>query len=148
MTLLGRVWTSERDPATRRTRSDAPHVHKTRAISRGFDRERCPFGRARHPASASAAPTHPLSGLSLRSLLLDAISQLNLRASPPNMVTCTHKGCGKDFDPENNAPDSCTYHPGAPVFHEGLKSWSCCQSVNKPVLDFDEFMQIPVSVPQ
>ncbi|KAJ3526086.1 hypothetical protein NM688_g8303 [Phlebia brevispora] len=29
------------------------------------------------------------------------------------------------------------------VFHEGLKSWSCCEDVNKPVLDFDEFMKIP-----
>ncbi|KAG2020444.1 hypothetical protein CC2G_005785 [Coprinopsis cinerea AmutBmut pab1-1] len=32
---------------------------------------------------------------------------------------------------------------GAPVFHEGLKSWSCCKDVNKPVLDFEEFMAIP-----
>ena len=31
------------------------------------------------------------------------------------------------------------------VFHEGLKSWSCCDTVNKPVLEFDQFMQIPVS---
>lgn len=30
------------------------------------------------------------------------------------------------------------------VFHEGLKSWSCCADVHKPVLDFDEFMNIPV----
>ncbi|KAJ3508026.1 hypothetical protein NLJ89_g5980 [Agrocybe chaxingu] len=29
------------------------------------------------------------------------------------------------------------------VFHEGLKSWSCCQDIYKPVLDFDEFMKIP-----
>lgn len=29
------------------------------------------------------------------------------------------------------------------MFHEGLKSWSCCKDINKPVLDFDEFMQIP-----
>ncbi|TFY80718.1 hypothetical protein EWM64_g3294 [Hericium alpestre] len=29
------------------------------------------------------------------------------------------------------------------VFHEGLKSWSCCNTVNKPVLEFDEFMKIP-----
>jgi hypothetical protein len=29
------------------------------------------------------------------------------------------------------------------VFHEGLKSWSCCQDIYKPVLDFDEFMTIP-----
>jgi hypothetical protein len=30
------------------------------------------------------------------------------------------------------------------VFHEGLKSWSCCEDVNRPVLDFDSFMLIPV----
>ncbi|KAI0636793.1 chord-domain-containing protein [Trametes polyzona] len=58
------------------------------------------------------------------------------------MVRCTHKGCGQDFNPENNGPESCTYHPGAPVFHEGSKSWSCCSDVNKPVLDFDDFMKI------
>ncbi|KAG6819538.1 hypothetical protein H0H93_010924, partial [Arthromyces matolae] len=29
------------------------------------------------------------------------------------------------------------------VFHEGLKSWSCCSDVNKPVLDFEEFMKLP-----
>ncbi|EIW60059.1 chord-domain-containing protein [Trametes versicolor FP-101664 SS1] len=59
------------------------------------------------------------------------------------MVTCTHKGCGKDYSPENNGPESCTYHTGAPVFHEGSKSWSCCSDVNKPVLDFDDFLKIP-----
>lgn len=58
------------------------------------------------------------------------------------MVRCTNKGCGQDFDPQNNPAGSCIFHPGAPVFHEGLKSWSCCQDVNKPVLDFDEFMKI------
>jgi hypothetical protein len=31
------------------------------------------------------------------------------------------------------------------VFHEGLKSWSCCNEVNKPVLDFDDFLKISVS---
>jgi len=36
----------------------------------------------------------------------------------------------------------CSYHPGAPVFHEGLKSWSCCKDMNKPVMDFEEFMAI------
>lgn len=32
------------------------------------------------------------------------------------------------------------------VFHEGLKSWSCCKETNKPVLEFDEFVKIAVSV--
>lgn len=52
--------------------------------------------------------------------------------------TCTRSGCGKPSDSEG----SCTFHPGGPVFHEGLKSWSCCSDINKPVLEFDQFMGI------
>ncbi|CCL99326.1 uncharacterized protein FIBRA_01344 [Fibroporia radiculosa] len=59
------------------------------------------------------------------------------------MPCCTRRGCGKDYNVEDNASDGCTYHPGGPIFHEGLKSWSCCSDVNKPVLDFDEFMKLP-----
>ncbi|KAL5533178.1 hypothetical protein ACEPAF_4954 [Sanghuangporus sanghuang] len=60
------------------------------------------------------------------------------------MPTCTRNGCKKEFSEEENVEGACRYHPGGPVFHEGLKSWSCCQDVNKPVLDFDEFMKIEV----
>ncbi|KAJ9157695.1 Cysteine and histidine-rich domain-containing protein [Pleurostoma richardsiae] len=50
---------------------------------------------------------------------------------------CVHQGCGKLYtDPE----ETCVYHPGPPVFHEGQKGWKCC----KPrVLTFEEFMAIP-----
>ncbi|KAF8332253.1 HSP20-like chaperone [Cantharellus anzutake] len=59
------------------------------------------------------------------------------------MVKCTNKGCGKEFDEEANSGDACSFHSGGPIFHEGLKSWGCCNDVNKPVLDFDDFMKIP-----
>ncbi|ORX36519.1 HSP20-like chaperone [Kockovaella imperatae] len=59
------------------------------------------------------------------------------------MPRCTRKGCQKEFDESSNEDGSCKYHPGGPVFHEGLKSWSCCNEVNKPVLEFDAFMEIP-----
>lgn len=61
------------------------------------------------------------------------------------MVICTRRGCGVDFDPtaSSSASASCSYHPGAPVFHEGLKSWSCCKDTNKPVMEFDQFLAIP-----
>ncbi|OAX38904.1 chord-domain-containing protein [Rhizopogon vinicolor AM-OR11-026] len=59
------------------------------------------------------------------------------------MPRCTRKGCGQDYNPADNDASSCTYHSGAPVFHEGLKSWSCCSDVNKPVLEFEEFMKLP-----
>ncbi|SNX83884.1 related to diploid state maintenance protein chpA [Melanopsichium pennsylvanicum] len=57
------------------------------------------------------------------------------------MVICTRRGCGVDFNPLSPAA-SCSYHPGAPVFHEGLKSWSCCNHINKPVMEFDQFLAI------
>ncbi|WVW80147.1 hypothetical protein I302_102123 [Kwoniella bestiolae CBS 10118] len=59
------------------------------------------------------------------------------------MPRCANKGCQKEFDEADNAEGSCSYHPGGPVFHEGLKSWSCCNEVNKPVLEFDQFMALP-----
>lgn len=31
---------------------------------------------------------------------------------------CVHKGCGKVFA---DADESCVYHPGPPIFHEGQK---------------------------
>lgn len=69
-------------------------------------------------------------------------SILRLRESL-NMVTCTRRGCGANFDPSSSSSQaSCSYHPGAPVFHEGLKSWSCCKDVNKPVMEFDQFLAI------
>ena len=33
--------------------------------------------------------------------------------------------------------EMCKYHPGGPVFHEGLKFWSCCK---KKTTDFSEFL--------
>ncbi|KAG2217335.1 hypothetical protein INT45_009092 [Circinella minor] len=56
------------------------------------------------------------------------------------MPKCTHKGCSKDFDEKDNKDNACQFHSGAPVFHEGLKGWSCCE---KRVIEFDEFLKIP-----
>lgn len=39
--------------------------------------------------------------------------------------------------------DSCTFHPGQPVFHDALKGWSCCK---KRSTDFTEFLNTPVNV--
>ncbi|KAJ3367412.1 hypothetical protein GGF31_007505 [Allomyces arbusculus] len=56
------------------------------------------------------------------------------------MPRCVRKGCGKDFDAANNANDACRFHPAGPIFHEGLKGWSCC---SKRVTDFSDFLKIP-----
>lgn len=57
-------------------------------------------------------------------------------------TTCKRRGCGHVFKDQeiSRGPDAkCRYHPGAPIFHEGSKGWSCC---SRKVLDFDEFLKI------
>ena len=31
----------------------------------------------------------------------------------------------------------CQFHPGVPIFHEGMKYWSCC---NRKTSDFQSFL--------
>ncbi|XP_076308447.1 cysteine and histidine rich domain containing protein [Tachypleus tridentatus] len=55
------------------------------------------------------------------------------------LLLCYNKGCGKKYRPDENTSESCLYHPGAPVFHDAYKGWSCC---NKKTTDFTEFLNI------
>ncbi|XP_043208121.1 cysteine and histidine-rich domain-containing protein-like [Amphibalanus amphitrite] len=52
-------------------------------------------------------------------------------------LQCYNRGCGNKYNPEENKQDSCTFHPGAPFFHDAYKGWSCC---NKKTVDFTEFL--------
>jgi len=56
------------------------------------------------------------------------------------MAICTRKGCGKEFNPDKIGEAECTFHPGQPVFHEGLKGYTCCK---KRVTSFEEFLELP-----
>src|SRR4051794_20781445 len=56
------------------------------------------------------------------------------------MPVCTHRGCEKSYDEASNTDTACTFHPQGPIFHEGLKGWSCC---SKRVISFDQFLAIP-----
>ncbi|KAK7080598.1 Cysteine and histidine-rich domain-containing protein 1 [Halocaridina rubra] len=52
--------------------------------------------------------------------------------------TCKNNGCKSTYEDEHSNLDLCTYHPGIPIFHEGMKYWSCC---NKKTTDFTEFLE-------
>ncbi|KAK6099198.1 hypothetical protein MT418_000639 [Batrachochytrium dendrobatidis] len=52
---------------------------------------------------------------------------------------CKRKTCGQSFLDDTSRSQECIHHPGAPVFHEGSKGWSCC---TRRVLEFDEFLKI------
>ena len=52
---------------------------------------------------------------------------------------CSHAGCNKEYDPEENAADSCNYHPGKPIFRDTKKYWTCCE---KHSYEWDDFMKL------
>ncbi|XP_056431917.1 cysteine and histidine-rich domain-containing protein 1 [Gadus chalcogrammus] len=39
---------------------------------------------------------------------------------------CKNIGCKGTYQGPETDSEICTHHPGAPIFHEGYKSWSCC----------------------
>ncbi|XP_037116258.1 cysteine and histidine-rich domain-containing protein 1 [Syngnathus acus] len=39
---------------------------------------------------------------------------------------CKNSGCKTIYQGSETDLEVCTHHPGAPVFHEGYKYWSCC----------------------
>ncbi|KAK5675432.1 hypothetical protein LTS10_011874 [Elasticomyces elasticus] len=56
-------------------------------------------------------------------------------------ATCKRKACGVVYKGgQSGEGEECVHHPGAPIFHEGSKGWTCCK---RRVLEFDEFMKIP-----
>ncbi|KAI0521422.1 Pyruvate/Phosphoenolpyruvate kinase-like domain-containing protein [Xylaria bambusicola] len=59
----------------------------------------------------------------------------------PDAKPCRRKGCNATYKKGQQRSDdeSCVHHPGAPIFHEGSKGYSCCK---RRVLEFDQFMKI------
>ncbi|CAA0809519.1 Cysteine and histidine-rich domain-containing protein RAR1 [Striga hermonthica] len=54
-------------------------------------------------------------------------------------VRCQRIGCDAMFSEDDNPDGSCTYHD-APIFHDGMKEWSCCKQRSH---DFSLFLEIP-----
>ena len=55
-------------------------------------------------------------------------------------LSCKNGGCLKKYTEKENTDESCTFHPGKPIFHDCKKGWTCCKVT---VLDWDEFSKIP-----
>lgn len=52
-------------------------------------------------------------------------------------TACKNGGCTTTYEGPLSDTGVCAYHPGVPIFHEGLKFWSCCQ---RRTTDFNAFL--------
>lgn len=50
---------------------------------------------------------------------------------------CKNGGCNCSYESPTTNDTICVHHPGVPIFHEGMKYWSCC---NKKTADFSSFL--------
>lgn len=63
-----------------------------------------------------------------------------VKAKQPELTvgtTCKNGGCTKTYTGPESSLEDCVFHPGVPIFHEGMKYWSCCQ---RKTSDFTAFM--------
>ncbi|XP_011351615.2 cysteine and histidine-rich domain-containing protein [Ooceraea biroi] len=51
--------------------------------------------------------------------------------------SCKNNSCKGTYASAASDEEVCNYHPGMPIFHEGLKYWSCCQ---KKTTEFSTFL--------
>ncbi|XP_066597950.1 cysteine and histidine-rich domain-containing protein morgana [Prorops nasuta] len=54
--------------------------------------------------------------------------------------SCKNKSCSATYKGPCSDDETCVYHSGVPIFHEGMKYWSCCQ---KKTTDFSVFLAQP-----
>lgn len=53
-------------------------------------------------------------------------------------ASCRNSSCNAVYEGEQSDRETCVYHSGVPVFHEGMKFWSCCQ---RKTTDFNTFLE-------
>ncbi|XP_042336004.1 integrin beta-1-binding protein 2 [Sceloporus undulatus] len=53
-------------------------------------------------------------------------------------TSCKNSGCKATYQGEESNMETCVFHPGVPVFHEGMKYWSCC---GIKTTDFTAFLE-------
>eukprot|EP01062_Namystynia_karyoxenos_P059060 TRINITY_DN504_c0_g3_i1.p1 TRINITY_DN504_c0_g3~~TRINITY_DN504_c0_g3_i1.p1 ORF type:complete len:306 (+),score=87.61 TRINITY_DN504_c0_g3_i1:75-920(+) len=59
----------------------------------------------------------------------------------PIGTKCKRNGCKNVYEGPQSQEIICHYHPGAAIFHETYKYWSCCDTHR--AWDWDDFQRIP-----
>ncbi|XP_060879474.1 cysteine and histidine-rich domain-containing protein morgana-like [Metopolophium dirhodum] len=84
-----------------------------------------------------------ISSIHLQQMTASAISntngnETNSSTDIPIGTMCKNNGCKQAYEGAGKGNLTCDHHPGVPIFHEGMKYWSCC---NKKTSDFNAFLE-------
>nr|KAF6437241.1 cysteine and histidine rich domain containing 1 [Molossus molossus] len=96
------------------------------------------------------SPDEPMTNLELKvsASLKQALDKLKLSSGNEKNkeedsdeikigTSCKNGGCSKTYQGLQSLEEVCVYHAGVPIFHEGMKYWSCCR---RKTSDFNTFL--------
>ncbi|KAI1283133.1 Cysteine and histidine-rich domain-containing protein [Halotydeus destructor] len=97
----------------------------------------------RPPANSPMVPVQRTVNTSLSRTLESLKLTLNQVDGEGDKATqigssCHNKGCKGSYNGPQSDAETCIHHEGVPVFHEGMKYWTCCQ---RKTTDFDAFLE-------
>ncbi|KAF2120587.1 HSP20-like chaperone [Lophiotrema nucula] len=110
---------------------DLPNDSSTDLARSKADKDRLgpPIERTPQPTSGRASPAPPPESE-------DDDPSLEIQAGQ----SCRRRGCSATYNGDSSREgENCVHHPGAPIFHEGSKGYTCCK---RRVLEFDQFLNI------
>ena len=123
-------------PAVDKSKTNEIIEVNAKRLNNGPTLKRPPFDTPQITLTPSVSPTllQQIKGLttSARSNILETKVQVG--------QGCKNNSCKAVYHGVTSDDEICNHHPGVPIFHEGMKYWSCCQ---KRTTDFSTFLEQP-----
>ncbi|XP_012152858.1 cysteine and histidine rich domain containing protein [Megachile rotundata] len=98
--------------------------------------ERPPFDAPQVTLKPTVSPTLLEQIKGLTSSISEILPQTKVQIGQ----SCKNNACKATYNGPASDDEVCNHHPGIPIFHEGMKYWSCCQ---KKTTDFSTFLEQP-----
>ncbi|CAL7934163.1 unnamed protein product [Xylocopa violacea] len=117
-------------------KSKSNEVIEVKPLVNGAGLERPPFDTPQIILKPNVSSTLLEQIKGLTSIVSNTISETKVQIGQ----SCKNNSCKATYNGPTSDDEVCSHHPGTPVFHEGMKYWSCCQ---KKTTDFSTFLEQP-----
>ncbi|KOC69964.1 Cysteine and histidine-rich domain-containing protein [Habropoda laboriosa] len=121
-------------PAVDKSKSSETVEVIAQSLNNGPALERPPFNTPQITLTPTVSPTLLEQIKGLTSSTLKSASETKVKIGQ----NCRNNSCNARYNGPESDNEVCNHHPGVPIFHEGMKYWSCCQ---KKTTDFSAFLE-------
>lgn len=121
-------------PPVDKSKTDEVIEVVTKLLSNGSSLKRPPFDAPQLQLLPIVSPTllEQIKGLTMVEVDKPVDNRIQIGQN------CKNNSCKGTYIGPASDEEVCNYHPGVPIFHEGMKYWSCCQ---KKTTEFSVFLE-------